>query len=442
MVSRHMLAVLSSVVFGALFLTAVSAFAQTDIYIKGSGKLFPIAVPQLCLQVGDTTANREIPRIIGRDLDLAGLFEILDPGTYIETPGKCGGIESVAWSDWSVIGAEGLVRGTLSWDGVKLRAQLYLYDVTRQKAVLGKEYEGDLSQVSRIAHKFANEIMRAFTGELGPFGTQIAFSSKVGRFKELFVMDMDGSNIRQLTNDRSLSMAASWSPTVDPTGQRLVYTSYRRRVPDLFEINVATRAVRQITNSSALEIGAKYARDGQAILVSLTSGGDSDIVLLGMDGAVIKKLTPPNGAIDVSADWSPDYSSIAFCSNRAGGPQIYVMNADGSGVRRISFATSNYCTSPKWSPKGDRIAFVCRAEGGFNVFTIKPDGSEALQLTSFGDNEDPSWSPDGRYLVFATTFGKGWVTSLALMKADGSGLRQLTSSRIGDSEPAWGPMFE
>lgn len=421
-----------------LSIAVESAQAQTDIFIRGSGRLFPIAVPQLCLEAGATTVNRDIPATIGRDLDLSGYFQVLDPGGYLETPGKCSPNQEFAYSDWSVIGAEGLVKGVVRFDGANLKVQLYLHDVPRQKVVLGKEYEGDISQASRMAHKFANEIMKFFTGEYGVFGTQIAFSSRVGRFKELFVMDMDGSNIRQLTNDRSLSVSSSWNPA----GSKLVYTSYRRSVPDLFMVDVANRAVNQITRSPALEVGTKFSPDGGSLITSVASGGETDIVLMSTSGGVIRKITPSNGAIDVSPDYSPDGSQIVFVSNRSGGPQIYVMGADGGGARRISFMNSNYCTSPSWSPKGNRIALVCRADGGFQLFTVNPDGSDPLQMTSGGDNEDPDWSPDGRYIVFATTFGKGYASSLAIMRDDGSNMRALTKGRVADSEPDWGPLLD
>lgn len=422
-----------------LILLPALCLAQTDIFIRGSGRLFPIAIPMLCLEMGDTTASRDIPKVIARDLDLSGYFEVLDPGNYIETVGKCGAPENVAYSDWSIIGAEGLVRGVVSYDGKSLKVRLYLHDVQRQKIMLGKEYEGDLSQASKIAHKFANEIMRVFTGEPGVFGTQIGFSSKVGRFKELFVMDMDGSNIRQLTNDRALAMSPAW----DPSGTKLVFTSYRSRMPELFRIDVASRVVTQITRGGVLAIGAKYFKDASSMILSYTTGSGSDLLIMGQDGAIKKKITPPSSAINVSPDLSPQQDKLVFCSNRAGGPQIYTMGVDGSAPVRISFVSSNYCTSPVWSPKGDKIAFVCRADRGFNIFVSNIDGTQAQQLTSFGDNEDPDWSPDGRYLVFSSTgFGNGYAPSLALMRSDGSSIKQLTASRIGDFEPAWGPVIE
>lgn len=411
-----------------------SSHAQTDLYVRGAGRMIPIAAPVLCLESGDKGPEAQIPSVVAKDLDLSGYFEMLDPKGYIETPGKCGAQESTAYSDWSVIGTEGLVKGQVSVERGRVRAQLYLHDVQKQTVVLAKQYEGDMSQVRLIAHRFANEVMKHYTGFPGVFGTEIAFSSRVGRFKELFVMEMDGSNIRQLTSDKGLAISSAWNAS----GTKLVYTSYRNRVPDLFLIDVASKTVKQLTRTPELEIGAHFIGEDR-IVFSRTEGSDSDILAMNIDGTGVKRLTPPNRAIDVSPFPSPDGSRIVFCSNRGGGPQIYVMGSDGSNPQRVSFGASNYCTSPTWSPMGDKIAYVCRADGGFNIFVSNPDGSNAVQLTSSGDNEDPEFSVDGRYLTFATTqFGGGF--SLAIMRTDGMSMKKITSSRGGDFEPTWGPL--
>lgn len=411
------------------------ALAQTDLYIRGAGRLIPIALPKLCNPGEDKGPEAEIPSTIARDLELSGFFEVLDQKGYIETPGKCGEPESTTFSDWTVIGAEGLVKGEIDFDGQDLSAKLYLLDVQKGLRVLAKQYtDAEPEQAKLIAHKFANEIMRYYTGAPGPFGSRISFSSRVGRFKELFVMDMDGSNITQLTTERGLALSSSW----DPSGTKLVYTSFRNRVPDLFILDVDSKSSRQLTRTTDLEVSAHYLNSSE-ILASRTEGSDSDIVLINQDGRVVRKLTPPNRAIDVSPVPSPDGAQVAFCSNRGGGPQIYVMGVDGANAHRVSFVTSNYCTSPAWSPMGDKIAFVCRADGNFQLFISSPDGSNAVQLTSSGTNEDPEFSPDGRYLVFSTSsFGDG--RSIAIIRTDGSNLKQVARSRGGDFEPAWGPI--
>lgn len=413
-----------------------SASAQTDLYVRGAGKLIPIAIPTLCLEEREIEGGDVIPSTLAKDLDLSGYFEVLNRKGFIESAGKCGAQESTAYSDWSVIGSEGLIKGQISTSGGRLRAQLYLHDVQKKSVVLAKQYEGEASQLKKMAHRFANEVMRFYTGFPGVFGTQIAFSSRVGRFKELFVMEMDGSDIRQLTNDRGLSLSSGW----DPSGTRLVYTSYRNRVPDLFMIDIASRNVKQLTRTSDLEIGAHFI-DSDRIVFSRTEGADSNVLTMRLDGSGLRTITPPNMAIDVSPVPSPDGSQVLFCSNRSGGPQIYLMGIDGSAPRRVSFGQSSYCTSPAWSPKGDKIAFVCQADRGFNIFVSDPDGSNTVQLTSGGKNEDPEFSPDGRYLTFATT-QFGGVFSIAIMRADGLSIKQITSSRGGDFEPAWGPLVE
>ncbi len=425
-------------VLAAILFLPLSSIAQTDIFITGGARKIPIAIPQACLAGGQTNADKDIPEVITRNLDLSGYFEVLNSNSFIERPGKCGGFEAVVFSDWRVIGADFIVKGTVTENDGRIQARLLLIDAIKQQMVLGKEYDGGSADIKKIGHKFANEILKYFTGEYGPFGTQIAFVTKIGRFKEIAVMDMDGTGIRQITNDQSLSMSPSW----DPSGRSLVYTSFRKTIPDLFTVDTVTRAQRQITKDVAQEVSPIFYNDGKSFLVAKNEGGGSNLSVLGANGALLRRITHSAGAIDVSPSMSPDKTQIVFCSERAGTPQIYVSSIDGGGAKRISFTSSNYCTSPSWSPKGDKIAFVCRAEGGFNIFISGVDGSNALQLTSLGSNQDPDWSPDGRFIVFSSTMGRGGSAGIALMRADGTNVRQLSTSRGGDSQPAWGPRIE
>ncbi|MFN8389372.1 MAG: Tol-Pal system beta propeller repeat protein TolB [Bdellovibrionota bacterium] len=427
--------------FSGLFIAAAfavvgmasSASAQTDIRITKPTSGFPIAIPRLCDAGGGAEQAAKIAETIAKDLELSGLFNVINPNSYVEAPGKCSAPDKVVYSDWSVIGAEGLVKGEVQASGAGIEVRMYLHDVLQQKSVVGKRYESGATDSARIAHKFANEIVRFFTGEPGIFGTRIAYVSRVGRFKELFVMDLDGSNVRQLTHDNGLAMSPAWSPS----GDRLVYTSYRSRKPDLYFISPEGGGPRQVTERQGLEIGAKFTPDGGAIVTSAAIAGVSKIALLDLNGRLLRKLTEAGDAIDVSPSFSPDGSKIAFCSNRAGGPQIYVMSASGEPATRISFANSNYCTSPAWSPKGDKIAFVCRA-GGNQLFLTSPSGGQVTQLTFAGDNEDPSWSPDGRFLAFSSNLGSG-PRNITILSLLGGSPHKVSFARSEDSAPAWSP---
>lgn len=414
---------------------AGSVSAQTDIHITKPNAGFPVAVPQLCDAGSGGEAAMKISETISRDLQITGLFKVINPSAFVEAPGKCGDVERVQYSDWSVIGAEGLVKGEIRGGGAGLEVKLYLHDVQQQRAVVGKRYEASQQDYQRVAHKFANEIVRFFTGEPGVFGTRIAYVSRVGRFKELFIMDLDGTNVRQLTRDNGLAMSPSWSPS----GDRIVYTSYRSRKPELYTMSPDGGGARQITERQGLEIGAKFTPDGARLMTSAAIAGVSKIAVLDMSGRLIQKLTSGD-AIDVSPSISPDGSRVAFCSNRGGGPQIYVMSSQGEPASRISFTNSNYCTSPAWSPKGDKIAFICRA-GGNQLFIASPTGSQVTQLTFAGDNEDPSWSPDGRFLAMSSN-GGGGARNITILSLLGGAPTKISFSRSEDSQPAWSPRVD
>ncbi len=417
---------------GVLMYPSANSQAQTDLYVRGAGRLIPLAVQTLCLDGGDSGPEVRVPATVTKDLDVSGYFELLNSQSYLEDGTKCRS-DATVYSDWSVLGVEGLIKGHVKGERGNLQVQLFLHDVQKQVVVMAKQYQGTWAQLTDMGHRFANEVVRFYTGVPGVFGTKIAFSSRVGRFKELFVMGVDGTGLQQLTNDRGLALSPAWNPA----GDQVVFTSYRNRVPDLFLYDLRSRRAKRLTKSKELEVGAHFLNANQ-IVYSRAEGADSDIVVMNLDGSGLRRLTPKNRAIDVSPVPTLDGSRIAFCSNRGGSPQIYVMNADGSGAHRVSFGASSYCTSPAWSPDGNKIAFVCRADHGFNIFVSDSDGGNPVQLTSYGDNEDPEFSPDGRYLTFATTqFGGGF--SLAIMQVDGTSVRRISSSRGGDFEPTWSP---
>ena len=153
--------------------------------------------------------------------------------------------------------------------------------------VLGKEYEGNAGQHRLMADRFSNEILKFFTGTSGVFGSTIVFTSRVGRFKELFAMDVDGSEVRQLTDEKGLTIA----PAFHPDGNQLLYTSYQRRIPELFIYDFGRRASRAITRGKELEIGGSFAPDGRSLVTAVSLGKQSNIVLMKPDGTPVKKLT-------------------------------------------------------------------------------------------------------------------------------------------------------
>ena len=127
-----------------------------------------------------------------------------------------------------------------------------------------------------------------------------------------------------------------------------------------------------------------------------------------------------------------------FESDRSGSQQLYVMNADGSNQQRISFGGGRYAT-PAWSPRGDLIAFT-RMGGGFRIGVMNPSGGGEKLLTDAWGDEGPSWSPNGRVLLFSRgaqgPSGKSDIWSVDLT---GSTSRRIPTQLDG-SDPSWGPL--
>ncbi len=416
------------------------AAAQVRGTIFGPGaRSYPVAIAplkNLSAAAGSDIGTR-FADILGRDLTLAGYFKILDRAAYIEKSEASGyAADSINFDNWSVIGALALVKGAYTLEADNLTLEVRLFDVYQRKQLTGRRYHGTASDLRRIAHKFADEIMAQFTGERGPFDSRIAFvSTRDGKFKEIYVMSLDEGDLQQVTKTQTINVSPAWTPN----SHAVLYTSYKRGNPDLYSIDLLGGRETRISQREGLNLGGKPSPDGSKIAVMVEEGGNADIVLLDTSGKLIRRVTD-SWAIDVSPSWSPDGRQIAFCSNRSGGPQIYVVDADGSTPRRVTFS-GNYNTSPAWPPKGDHIAYVSRSDGEFNLFTVKVDGSEPRQLTQgAGNNEDPSWAPDGRYLVFSSS--RSGRTKLFVTDATGSSQVQLTHGGGDDSSPAWSRWLE
>jgi TolB protein len=415
---------------------AAPAAAQVRSTIIGPGvKRMPVAIAPLTPAA--TTGGGQFERALGRDLELSGLFRVIPSDTYIDTQSAgSAGADGIDWDNWSVIGALALIKGSAERHGDDLSIEARLFDVAQHKQIAGRRFHGRAADEGRMANRFADDIIESFTGERGPFDSQIAFlSTRGGRFKDVYIMSANGEDVRRITNENTLNLSPSWAPG----GRALMLTSYRRGNPDLFSIDLAHQSWNKISSMRGLNLGGHWAPDGRRIAVTIEYDGNPDIALLNPDGSLLRRLTD-HWAVDVSPSWSPDGGHIAFCSDRSGAPQIYIMDADGGGVRRLT-TTGSYNTSPSWAPKGDHIAYASRIGGHFQIFTVKTDGSDVRQVTtSAGSNEDPTWSPDGRYLVFSST--RRGPAKLYFADAAGTNQVELTDGNGGDSSPAWSGWLE
>ena len=409
--------------------------------IVGQGGLkFPIAVSPL-KNLGGVTDTAKLSEGIADtiiyDLDLSGWFKVLDRAAYIEDPQKTGVVQGTFdFKDWSTIGAEGLVKGGFTIQGDEVAVELRLFDVFQNKERVGKRYVGRIKDYRRIAHKFADEIINQFTGVPGVFNTRIAYvSTSGGRFKEVHVAHLDGSEKFQVTNNRTINLSPSWTPD----GKSVLYTSYKDRNSSLYLFELYSGKEVKFSPRVGRYLGGKISPKGDFIAATVETAGNSNLQLLDRKGNLVRGLVE-NPGIEVSPSWSPDGRQLAFVSDRAGSPQVFILDLASNKIRRLTYS-GNYNTSPEWSPRGDRIAYTGRVGRRFAIFTIPVDGGEPHKLTAeTADSEDPTWSPDGRFIAFSSN--RGGKYHLYIMQASGESQRRLTGSGGDDTKPSWSPRLE
>jgi TolB protein len=371
-------------------------------------------------------AGGELEATVRADLDFSGYFEIQGAEAW-KAASLSGDVERDL-PTYRGTGAQVVLLGDTHAEEDKLVFEGRLFDVGSGKAILAKRYRGKTTVTRRMAHTFADEVVRYLTGSPGIAMSAIAFTSDrtgEGR-KEIFIMDYDGHNQRRITNHRSTSMSPAWSPT----GDAIAYTSFVNGYPGIYLADLAAGRKRPLVTSGSLNISPTFSSDGSQIAFARSLEGNIEIFTCDRSGGNLRRLTN-SPAIDTNPTWSPTGNMIAFTSSRAGNPHIYIMDAEGSNQRRITF-DGTYNDGAAWSPDGKRIAYTSRREGVFQIAVVDVGSLEIRLLTTGpGENESPAFSPDGRKIVF--TSRRTGAKQLYVMDAsDGGNVHQLTDAGGND----------
>ncbi len=284
--------------------------------------------------------------------------------------------------------------------GGEIRVEFRLWDVLPQTQLQGTAYTTTQSNWRRISHIIADVIYERLLGEKGYFDSRIVYIASTGprdrRTKRLAIMDQDSENNRFLTDGTWLTL----TPRFHPTKDEIAFMSYANNRPRVYLFDLTSGHQSVLGDFANMTLSPRFSPDGSNVVMSVTDGGGSDIVVVELGSRASHRLTS-GGAIDVSPCYSPDGSQIAFNSDRGGDQQLYVMDAGGGNVRRISFGRGRYAT-PVWSPRGDLIAFT--KLGGdtdnFAIGVMHPDGSGERLLSAAWDVEGPTFSPNGRVIMF------------------------------------------
>ena len=402
---------------------------RIDINQVGGYRL-PIALPELKGETAEPALGKQIRTVMQRDLERTGLFRIIESnGTGVEA------IQTLPYGDWSRLGAAGVIAGRLdvSESRVPLTLQLTLHDVAQQLMLFGKEYRGPRETHRRMAHRFSDHVLEKFTGEQGPFDTQVICRRAVPDSKatEIVRMDYDGHGVQRLVANGALNV----EPVLSPDGNVLAYTSFRSGSPELYLRHLYSGEEERLTNEPGLAVAGSWSPDGRYLALSRTVDGNNDIFLYDTRRRRFKRLTNDLG-IDISPSFAPDGHRLVFTSDRGGSPQLYLTNVKGRRPARLTFE-GTYNTAPAWSPRDDTIAFVGRDEDRtMAIYTIHAE-SRQRQRVSFGSHqyEAPTWDPNGRFLMHTSRVGDAWQRYM--VRQDGHDKILPAANGLACRSPQW-----
>ena len=366
--------------------------------------------------------GRELADALGKSLEFHGIISIIPHDRY-------GGNQT---ADWKKVAADYVVLGQYSESGDAVSLEMRLMDAASDEVLLGKSYSGTRQQKEKMLFKFCDSVIETLTGKPGIATTQIAFVNREGTAKDVFLTDILGKNVRQITRHKYLAV----SPKFVPGGPYLSYTSYHNGSQALYITDLRQdKTTQAVSRRKGLNLAPAWSSDGQRMVLTLSHQGNPDLYLLDRKGEIIERLTERAG-INVSPAWSPDGASLVFVSDRSGKPQLYFMDMRTRKVRRLTFeGTEN--AEPNWSPTENLIVFSSLRDGVYQLFTMNPlTGEEPRQVTSdLSHHESPSWSPDGNQIIFVKRDGQRQQL-YGIMK-NGSFQRRLFNMPGSQTFPQW-----
>jgi TolB protein len=227
--------------------------------------------------------------------------------------------------------------------------------------------------------------------EWSPDGSKIVFiSQRDGGDGDIFVMNADGSDERNLT---VLPVDANeWNPTWSPDGEYIAFVSDRAGTNDIYIMDNDGKNIRQLTNNALWEWKPSWSSDGTEIVCQVDALGYMQLYKVDVITGVLHRLTN-TGATDGIPTWSPDGNSIAFLSDRDGDASIYLMDTEGTNVTRLTSASSEIVS---WSPDGSQIAFsrIPALGNSDEIYVVNINTKELRRLTNNGNNDlSPAWRP-------------------------------------------------
>jgi TolB protein len=334
-----------------------------------------------------------------------------------------------------------LVFGSLEVANDRLVLAGYLYDSTAEVLtnahIFGKRYFASLDTdgARQLAHEFSRDILQNLGFGLGLAGSKIYFVSERSGSQEIWSMEYDGSNQKQITSYKNLT----FMPAVSLEADLLAFTTFVEGLPKIYIHSLETnRRLTFYNQNASMNATPSFFPDGKKIAFASTASGVSQIYVADLDGRNLRRVSYSR-SLDVDPAINPRTGAeIAFVSGRTGIPQVYVMDVEGANVRMLSQGGGD-AVQPSWDPQGENVVFTWTRgfePGNYNIFIANVARGTLVQLThGAGRNENPTWSPSGTHISFTSNRSGG--TQIWTMRADGTQVQRLTTQGR-NTQPVWG----
>jgi TolB protein len=403
---------------------AFPVLAQFRVEISGVGaKQMPVAIAPFR---AEAAGNAATSAIVKADLERSGLFKLLTPVQALDDR------SSLPQAEMRAAGADALLTGS----SVRMADGTYdiryrLWDAVKGQELLARAVTVPGDDLRLAAHRVADEVYEKLTGDRGVFATRIAYVTKSARQFVLHVADSDGEGGRVALTSAEPIISPAWAPN----GRDLAYVSFESGKAVVWVQDLQTGRRSTIANFPGTNSAPAWAPGGNQLAVTLSRDSVAQLYLINREGGQPRRLTV-SSAIDTEPVFAPDGRQIYFVSDRGGAPQIYRMSLDGSTPERVTFQ-GNYNISPTISPDGKTLAYINRQGSAYRVTTQDLASGTVRTLSDTQADESPSFSPNGRLLVYASRAqGRDILMTTTL---DGSIKTRLLSSGLDVREPAWGP---